>query len=218
MRRTSGDRAGPVLRSELIAQGWFASRQADPRLAARIGDYVLLMRENPGRCGTGWKARNAKQLGVHAGVMPTMHVLFILACWWRMRSGSATPAPSRPGKLRSSSRSWPEKLSCMTISVFDRPGGWRRCRFRGQWRHHAGCVVAALAYPAATGNRHPARTPTLPYVPAAVLPRSSWPCRGHETIDVPADSPLRRRIGIAHPRRLGIASHLGLLLDIPPSA
>ncbi|MBZ0131095.1 MAG: alkaline phosphatase family protein [Rhodocyclaceae bacterium] len=66
--------------SELIAQGWFGPGEADPRLAARIGDYVLLMREN-------WTLRDwvegekrYKQLGVHAGVSADeMHVPFILA-------------------------------------------------------------------------------------------------------------------------------------------
>jgi hypothetical protein len=66
--------------SELIAQGWFGPGEADPRLAARIGDYVLLMREN-------WTLRDwvegekrYSQLGVHAGVSADeMHVPFILA-------------------------------------------------------------------------------------------------------------------------------------------
>ena len=66
--------------SELIAQGWFGPGEADPRLAARIGDYVLLMREN-------WTLRDwvegekrYKQLGVHAGVSADeMHVPLILA-------------------------------------------------------------------------------------------------------------------------------------------
>ncbi|PKO68514.1 MAG: phosphodiesterase [Betaproteobacteria bacterium HGW-Betaproteobacteria-14] len=66
--------------SELIAQGWFGPGEADPRLAARIGDYVLVMREN-------WTLRDwvegekrYKQLGVHAGVSADeMHVPFVLA-------------------------------------------------------------------------------------------------------------------------------------------
>ncbi|MCZ7654955.1 MAG: hypothetical protein M5R42_12740 [Rhodocyclaceae bacterium] len=66
--------------SELIAQGWFGPGEADPRLAARIGDYVLLMLEN-------WTLRDwvegekrYKQLGVHAGVSADeMHVPLILA-------------------------------------------------------------------------------------------------------------------------------------------
>lgn len=66
--------------SELIAQGWFGPGEADPRLAARIGDYVLVMREN-------WTLRDwvegekrYKQLGVHAGVSADeMHVPLILA-------------------------------------------------------------------------------------------------------------------------------------------
>ena len=66
--------------SELIAQGWFGPGEADPRLAARIGDYVLLMREN-------WTLRDwvegekrYNQLGVHAGVSADeMHVPLILA-------------------------------------------------------------------------------------------------------------------------------------------
>ncbi len=66
--------------SELIAQGWFGPGEADPRLASRIGDYVLLMRDN-------WTLRDwvdgekrYHQLGVHAGVSADeMYVPLILA-------------------------------------------------------------------------------------------------------------------------------------------
>lgn len=65
---------------ELLEQGWFGPGEANPRLAARIGDYVLLMREN-------WTLRDwvegekrYTQLGVHAGVSADeMHVPLILA-------------------------------------------------------------------------------------------------------------------------------------------
>lgn len=64
----------------LIEQGWFGPGAANPRLASRIGDYVLVMREN-------WTLRDwvegekrYRQLGVHAGVSAEeMHVPLIMA-------------------------------------------------------------------------------------------------------------------------------------------
>lgn len=65
---------------ELIERGWFGPGAVDPRLASRIGDYVLVMREN-------WTLRDwvvgekrYSQLGVHGGVSPDeMFVPLILA-------------------------------------------------------------------------------------------------------------------------------------------
>ncbi len=68
VRETFGDCLDLFTGRELIEQGWFGPGAADPRLASRVGDYVLVMRENwtlkdwlPG------EKRHA-QLGVHAGV------------------------------------------------------------------------------------------------------------------------------------------------------
>lgn len=53
---------------ELIEQGWFGPGAADPRLASRVGDYVLVMRED--WTLKDWVAGEKRhaQIGVHAGV------------------------------------------------------------------------------------------------------------------------------------------------------
>jgi len=53
---------------ELVAQGWFGPGTPDPRLAARIGDYVLVMRENWTLLDWVEGERRYRQLGVHAGI------------------------------------------------------------------------------------------------------------------------------------------------------
>jgi hypothetical protein len=66
--------------AELIAQGWFGPGPAHPRLAQRIGDYVLVMKEDwtikdwlPGE-------RRHEQIGVHGGISEReMRVPLILA-------------------------------------------------------------------------------------------------------------------------------------------
>ena len=45
-REIFGDRADVRISTELIAEGWFGSGTAHPRLADRIGDVTLLMREH----------------------------------------------------------------------------------------------------------------------------------------------------------------------------
>lgn len=68
VRNCLAERADCYRGSELIERGWFGPGAADPRLASRIGDYVLVMRENwtlkdwlPGE-------KRYEQLGVHGGV------------------------------------------------------------------------------------------------------------------------------------------------------
>jgi hypothetical protein len=65
---------------DLLASGWFGSGAPHPRLAERIGDYTLIMKENyvikdwlPGE-------RLYRQIGVHGGVSPgEMFVPLIVA-------------------------------------------------------------------------------------------------------------------------------------------
>lgn len=52
----------------LLEQGWFGPGEADPRLAARIGDYVLVMRDNWTLLDWMEGEKRYRQLGVHAGV------------------------------------------------------------------------------------------------------------------------------------------------------
>ena len=52
----------------LIEQGWFGPGAADPRLASRIGDYVLVMRDNWTLLDWVEGEKRYRQLGVHAGV------------------------------------------------------------------------------------------------------------------------------------------------------
>lgn len=79
-------------------------------------------------------------------------------------------------------------------------------------------AVAVLAFPSLQLETSAiARTPTrFPYVPGLLSFREAPAVlAAMEQFDVPPDLLLCDGQGIAHPRRLGIASHLGLLLDIP---
>lgn len=77
-----GDRLAPVAElhrsGDLIAQGWFGRGPAHPRLADRIGDYTLLMRDN--YVIRDWLPDEARyrQIGVHGGVS-AMEMLVPLA-------------------------------------------------------------------------------------------------------------------------------------------
>ncbi|MBK6631297.1 MAG: deoxyribonuclease V [Betaproteobacteria bacterium] len=79
-------------------------------------------------------------------------------------------------------------------------------------------AVAVLAFPSlqletAAIARQPTR---FPYVPGLLSFREAPAVlAAMEQLDTPPDLLLCDGQGIAHPRRLGIASHLGLLLDIP---
>lgn len=80
------------------------------------------------------------------------------------------------------------------------------------------CAVVILSYPALETTEVICRTgPTpFPYVPSLLSFREAPLC--FEIL-----KPLRKKIdvllvdgqGIAHPRRFGVASHLGVLLDVP---
>ncbi len=66
--RHLGDRAVAIPRARLIEEAWLGPGPMHPRLASRIGDYVLLMREN-------WTIRDLvegeepyEMLGVHGGL------------------------------------------------------------------------------------------------------------------------------------------------------
>lgn len=79
-------------------------------------------------------------------------------------------------------------------------------------------AVAVLAYPSLQlVTSAIARLPTrFPYVPGLLSFREvPAVLAAMEQLDVAPDLLLCDGQGIAHPRRLGIASHLGLLLDIP---
>lgn len=52
----------------LLEQGWFGPGEADARLAGRIGDYVLLMRDDWTLHDWVEGEKRYRQLGVHAGV------------------------------------------------------------------------------------------------------------------------------------------------------
>lgn len=56
--------AGP----ELIGRGWYGPGAADPRLASRVGDYVLVMREDWTLVDWVEGEKRYRQIGVHAGV------------------------------------------------------------------------------------------------------------------------------------------------------
>jgi len=79
-------------------------------------------------------------------------------------------------------------------------------------------AVAVLAFPSLQLETSAiARMPTrFPYVPGLLSFREvPAVLAAMEQLDVLPDLLLCDGQGIAHPRRLGIASHLGLLLDIP---
>ena len=79
-------------------------------------------------------------------------------------------------------------------------------------------AVAVLAFPSLQLETSAiARLPTrFPYVPGLLSFREvPAVLAAIEQLAVPPDLLLCDGQGIAHPRRLGIASHLGLLLDIP---
>jgi len=65
---------------ELIDQGWYGPGAADPRLLSRIGDYVLVMRENWTLMDWVEGEKRYRQTGVHAGVSADeMHVPLVIA-------------------------------------------------------------------------------------------------------------------------------------------
>lgn len=55
-------------RQALLEQGWFGPGAADPRLASRIGDYALVMRDDWTLLDWVEGEKRHRQIGVHAGV------------------------------------------------------------------------------------------------------------------------------------------------------
>ncbi len=75
-----GERADLYPSRELLQQGWFGPGEADPRLASRIGDYVLVMRDDWTLLDWIEGEKRYRQLGVHAGTSAReMFVPLILA-------------------------------------------------------------------------------------------------------------------------------------------
>jgi hypothetical protein len=68
VREVLGERIDVFTGRELIERGWFGPGVADPRLAARIGDYVLVTRENWTLMEWVEGEKRYRQLGVHGGV------------------------------------------------------------------------------------------------------------------------------------------------------
>jgi hypothetical protein len=65
---------------ELIDQGWYGPGAADPRLLSRVGDYVLVMREDWTLMDWVEGEKRYRQVGVHAGVSADeMHVPLVIA-------------------------------------------------------------------------------------------------------------------------------------------
>ncbi|BBO20997.1 MAG: nucleotide pyrophosphatase [Rhodocyclaceae bacterium] len=54
--------------SALIEQGWFGPGPADPRLASRVGEFVLVMRENWTLFDWLEGEKRHRQIGVHGGI------------------------------------------------------------------------------------------------------------------------------------------------------
>jgi deoxyribonuclease V len=79
-------------------------------------------------------------------------------------------------------------------------------------------TVVVLAFPALTlvevqGFEAPLR---FPYVPGLLSFRELPPVVGAlEKVETDVDALILDAQGLAHPRRMGLASHLGLLLDVP---
>lgn len=56
---------------------------------------------------------------------------------------------------------------------------------------------------------------TMPYIPCFLLPRISQLLAAWEMLSQKPDLVFVDGHGISHPRRLGVASHFGLLVDVP---
>ncbi len=57
---------------------------------------------------------------------------------------------------------------------------------------------------------------TFPYVPGLLSFREIPPVAGAlEKVETPVDAVIFDAQGLAHPRRMGLASHMGLFLDVP---
>lgn len=68
VREVFGEHIDLFTGRELIGQGWFGPGEADPRLASRIGDYVLVMRDNWTLLDWVEGEKRHRQIGVHGGV------------------------------------------------------------------------------------------------------------------------------------------------------
>ncbi|HMM54388.1 MAG TPA: alkaline phosphatase family protein [Candidatus Desulfobacillus sp.] len=68
VREQLGGRAELRAGAALVAEGWFGSGAADPRLASRVGDAVLVMRENWTLFDWLEGERRHRMIGVHGGL------------------------------------------------------------------------------------------------------------------------------------------------------
>lgn len=67
VRNELGNACEAVAGAQLIAEGWFGRSEPHPRLAQRIGDYVLLMKENYVLRDRLANEKPFRQIGVHGG-------------------------------------------------------------------------------------------------------------------------------------------------------
>jgi len=80
VREHLGDCADLHAGQALVERGWYGPGAADPRLASRVGDYVLVMRENWVLFDWLEGEKRYRQIGVHAGVSAEeMHVPLVVA-------------------------------------------------------------------------------------------------------------------------------------------
>jgi deoxyribonuclease V len=93
-----------------------------------------------------------------------------------------------------------------------------RERFAGRMPSAARCAVVLLSYPdLAVVEQHVIEgTTAFPYVPGLLAFREApLLARAFERLSATPDLVLVDGHGYAHPRRFGIACHIGLLLDVP---
>jgi len=80
VRTELGDRCEAVAGAQLIAEGWFGRGAPHPRLHERVGDYVLLMKENYTLRDRLANEKPFRQMGVHGGVSASEMEIPLLCC------------------------------------------------------------------------------------------------------------------------------------------